>query len=173
MERGCKKNTTLSVIITKFRGKSKASGTKDSIIKSLKHLNSGNTGESIDISLANHVSEGFLTPMKDFQPLTAQPTSPVPHSEFSLFVTSVEGFKALSAINPTKPQGPDGMPGWLLRENADLVANPICDILNTSYRDCRLPRAWKEADVIPVPKQKPIFFPINKHLRPILLTPPV
>jgi len=54
--------------------------------------------------------------------------------------------------------------------NADLPAAPIADIFNSSYREGRLPPSWKEADVVPVPKQRPVQ-DINKHLRPISLTP--
>ena len=46
----------------------------------------------------------------------------------------------------------------------------IQDILNTSYTEGRLPSVWKEANIIPIPKKRPIF-DINKHLRPISLTP--
>ena len=59
---------------------------------------------------------------------------------------------------------------WVLKENADLLAVPIADILNSSYRESRLPPVWKEADVVPVPKQRPVQ-DINKHIRPISLTP--
>ena len=41
---------------------------------------------------------------------------------------------------------------------------------NSSYREGRLPPSWKEADVVPVPKQRHVR-DINKHLRPISLTP--
>ena len=57
-----------------------------------------------------------------------------------------------------------------MKENADLLAEPIADILNSSYREGRLPSSWKEADVVPVPKQRPVQ-DVNKHLRPISLTP--
>ena len=73
-------------------------------------------------------------------------------------------------LNRSKAHGPDGMPGWALKENADLLAVPITDILNSSYRESRLPPSWKQADVVPVPKQRPVQ-DINKHLRPISLTP--
>ena len=36
--------------------------------------------------------------------------------------------------------------------------------------ESRLPSSWKEADIVPVPKQKPVN-DINKYLRPISLTP--
>ena len=44
------------------------------------------------------------------------------------------------------------------------------DIMNASLHEGRLPLSWKEADIIPVPKQRPIQ-DINKHLCPISLTP--
>ena len=81
-------------------------------------------------------------------------------------------FRKLAARNPTKVQGPNAIPEWLLRENADLLAGPICDILNYSYREGRLPSVWKEADVVPVLKQRPIK-DTNKHLRPISLAPKI
>ena len=72
----------------------------------------------------------------------------------------------LSKLNPTKANGPDGIPGWLLKENADLFADPIKEILNSSYREGHLPQSWKFADIVPIPKQKPVKN-VNKHLRPI------
>ena len=42
--------------------------------------------------------------------------------------------------------------------------------MNTSFREGRLPLAWKEADIVAVPKQRPIQ-DVNKHVRPISLTP--
>ena len=44
------------------------------------------------------------------------------------------------------------------------------EILNSSYRENRLPSSWKMADVSPLPKQKPVL-DVSKHLRPISLTP--
>ena len=62
------------------------------------------------------------------------------------------------------------MPAWLLKENGDLLAQVVTDILNFSYLEARLPQSWKLANVVPIPKQTPVY-DINKHLRPILLTP--
>ena len=46
----------------------------------------------------------------------------------------------------------------------------VSDILNCSDWEARLPQSWKEADIAPVPKQTPAD-DVNKHLRPISLTP--
>ena len=88
----------------------------------------------------------------------------------ALVVSNESVYKKLMKLNRSKAHGPDGIPGWVLKENADLLAAPIADILNSSYREGRLPPSWKEADVVLVPKQRPVQ-DINKHLRPISLTP--
>ena len=44
------------------------------------------------------------------------------------------------------------------------------NILNCSYMEARLPSSWKEDNISPIPKQKPIL-DVNSHLRPISLTP--
>ena len=41
----------------------------------------------------------------------------------------------LSLLNPTQAQGPDGLPAWLLKENAELIAEPIAEIINSSFRE--------------------------------------
>ena len=103
--------------------------------------------------------------------------SPLP-ADFSLvqnasssppFVVSTYSvYEKLSSLKSTKAQGADGVPAWLLKENVDLLTEPVTDILNCFYFEACLPPSWKEADV--VPKQKPIN-DINKHLRSISLTP--
>ena len=65
--------------------------------------------------------------------------------------------------------GPDDLPNWLLKEYADILAAPIAEILNTSFSECKVPRAWKIADVPPLPNPSTID-DINKDLRPISLT---
>ena len=51
-----------------------------------------------------------------------------------------------------------------------MLTSPVCKILISSYLENRLPSASKLADVIPIPKQKPVQT-INKDLRPISLAP--
>ena len=65
--------------------------------------------------------------------------------------------KKLTALNSAKASRPDGILAWLLKENADLVAPVVTDILNCSYSEARLPQSWKEADIAPVPKNFPVY----------------
>ena len=65
--------------------------------------------------------------------------------------------------------GPDGLSNWCLKEYAELLYQPIADILNSSYKEQKLPSVWKHADVTPVPKVKQLVDP-KKELRPISLT---
>ena len=138
-------------------------------LKSLQRLHEG-----IDqIGLANINNEAFLSPMHFMiTPLsTASPYTTFSNYSENPLVVSVESVpRKLSKLNPCKANGPDNIPGWLLKEHADILTGPVTDILHYSYREGHLPSSWKHADVVPVPKQKPVR-EVNKHLRPISLTP--
>ena len=113
--------------------------------------------------------------MSDFKPLPADYLSDFvanPPLIPALEVPTGAVFEKLSKLNPAKAHGPDDIPSWLLRENGDLLSVQVRDILNHSYSECfrSLPQSWKEANVVPVPKQKPVKN-VSKHLRPISLTP--
>ena len=150
-------------------------GSRDNVLKSVHHLEGARGLSAAD--LANHINTAFLAPMEVFEPLTHNlfrgdnfvSSSRTMNDDFSP-ISAFSIFRKLCSINPAKAQGPDGIPGWLLKENADLLAPSIMDIMNASLREGRLPLSWKEADIVPVPKQRPIQ-DINKHLRPISLTP--
>ncbi len=89
---------------------------------------------------------------------------------FQVLVSEFQIFKSLLTLNSSKSTGPDGIPGWVLKENADILAQPIADIVNRSYREARLPQSWMSADVVTIPKEEPVR-DVNRHLRPISLTP--
>ena len=130
----------------------------------------GDTNDTALSNLANTINQAFLSPMSEFQPLVPQPVCTSEQLPSELVVTEQFTFKKLSNIKSSKAPGPDSIPGWLLRENANTLAPPVCKILNSSYQGNRLPRSWKMVDVSPLPKQKPVRI-INKDLRPISLTP--
>ena len=113
------------------------------------------------------VNEVFLEPISNFTPLgpviTADARYSNPVSEFCVQ-------KKLSVLNPAKSSGPDMIPSWLLTENADLLAPAVTDIINCSFAEAHLPQSWKQADIVLVPKQV-LVYDVNKHLRPISLTP--
>ena len=147
-----------------------SSAVRDSeeLIRSLQHISE----ESLSaLDLANLINDTFLSPMQDFTPLSAESFQlSQDHSTEQPFVVSTHAvYLQLVSINPRKASGLDGIPAWLLKENADLLSDTISDIINSSFAERRLPPSWKSADTVPIPKQKPIK-DVNKHLRPISLT---
>jgi hypothetical protein len=58
---------------------------------------------------------------------------------------------------------------WVLKEYAELLAAPVTEILNISFKECKLPNVWKLADVSPLLKSSSIS-DFNKDLHPISLT---
>lgn len=109
--------------------------------------------------------EFFPSLPKDFQQVREGPQCPHPRSLWSR-PTQVE----TTSLNSTKVSGPHGIPAWLLRENSDFLTEPVKDNLGCSFKESCLPPSWKSAEVVPVPKEKPVK-DVNKHLRPISLTP--
>lgn len=138
----------------------------DSLLSSL-HLD----GDLSNLEIANQINSAFLTPMEMFQPL--EPAVPTNEDDPFVFTLSEPAvLAALKQLNPRKAAGPDCIPNWLLREYAEVLVEPVTTILNSSYREQKLPKTWKLANVVPLPKQKPIE-DLSKHLRPISLTPAI
>ena len=103
--------------VKKVSGMTPASETRDDTSKLLQHLGF-KPGD-----LANHINSAFLTPMQSFEPLTHNPFVQINNESHAVnTISEFSTFKKLSALNPTKAQGPDGIPIWLLKENADLLA---------------------------------------------------
>ena len=55
--------------------------------------------------------------------------------------------EALRPIRNSRAGGPDDLPNWVLKTYADILAAPIADILYCSFLGCKVPIAWKLADV--------------------------
>ena len=128
------------------------------MLKSIHHHLEG-VSDLSPTDVANHVNTAFLAPTEHLEPLTYNPfrDSSVPSLDNSasdevLVVSELSVLQKLSTRNTTKAQGPDGIPGWLLKDNADLLTESVTEIPNISYFENCLPSSWKEADVVPVPK---------------------
>ena len=118
--------------------------------------------------LSNEINKAFISVMQSYNPLSedvcVSVEDDVPISTSELVVAA-----KLKEISTSRAGGPDGLPNWVLKEFAEILATPITDILNTSFRDCKVPRIWKIADVCPLPKVSTIC-DFTKDLRPISLT---
>ena len=74
------------------------------------------------------------------------------HCNFEFRKVSVEEVNKLLSINNDKPPGSDNLDGTLLRMIVDDIATPICHLFNLSLMDSVCTQAWREAKVIPLPK---------------------
>jgi hypothetical protein len=57
--------------------------------------------------------------------------------------------------------GPDGIPGTILRDYANILAAPLTLIFNRSFSQLKFPSAWKKAHVIPIKKKNSEYRPIS------------
>lgn len=77
-------------------------------------------------------------------------------------------FELLRALKTDKASGSDGILPILLKESAEVLSSPLCNLINFSFERGVVPSVWKIADVCPLPKTKPVD---KDHLRPISLLP--
>lgn len=92
--------------VKKLSSMSPASETRDDTSKLLQHL-CFSPGD-----LANYINSAFLTPMQSFEPLTHNPFDPLQINSESHAVNTISEFSTfmkLSALNPSKAQGPDSI----------------------------------------------------------------
>ena len=105
---------------------------------------------------ANIINTTFLEPIEEYRLVVPPPCCELEESMEVLTVTEMRLEKALATPNPGKASGPDNIPNAILRDYSRIVALPIMNIINTSYREQYLPACWKMADVSPLPKKKPV-----------------
>ena len=78
--------------------------------------------------------------------------------------------KALSSLKANKSTGSDGLSPRILRDCADVLAEPLTHLLCLSFLYGQVPARWKIADISPIPKSKDTNI---DNLRPISLLPVV
>ncbi len=96
--------------------------------------------------------------------------SPVPDTNSQpLVLQSVDVIPTQRRINTRKVAGPDGVPGWILRDCAAELGEVFTNIFNLSLSQCTVPTCLKTSTIVPVPKQTSITS-LNDY-RPVALTP--
>ena len=122
--------------------------------------------------LADEINEFFRSISEDLPPINP-PAVSISEPVLDQFIVSVDSVeKQLMSTKIHKAPGPDGIPNWVLRDFAPVLAGPIAAIVNSSVREAFIPECWKRADVVPLAKVNPPKT-IQKDLRPVSLTPSI
>ena len=83
--------------------------------------------------------------------------------------TEAEVLKLLLNIDPSKSVGLDNLGGKFLKDGAEVLAKPVCQLINMSIEKSTFPDACKIAKLIPLYKKGSALEP--KNYRPISLLP--
>ncbi|KAK3534564.1 hypothetical protein QTP86_016659, partial [Hemibagrus guttatus] len=84
--------------------------------------------------------------------VTARKTIPPPEDQV-LCLTMADVRKTLCRVNPRKAAGPDNIPGRVLRECAEQLADVFTDIFNIYLSSAFVPTCLKTTTIIPVPEE--------------------
>ena len=86
-------------------------------------------------------------------------------SEFDVYVKLIK-------LNVRKSSISDAINNRLLRKLADVIAGPICALINSSIRQGTVPEQWKFSRITPIPKCVPAVN-VESDIRPIAVTCPI
>ena len=126
---------------------------------------------------ADLINKSLIEPMNTYDPLNVTDFNTlfeeIPDYPLDVnmnLTNTASSLKKLKSLDPHKAPGPDDIPNWILRDYAEILAPSVSELLNSSYKQKRLPSCWKQANITPIPKEKPVK-DISKQLRPTSLTP--
>ena len=135
--------------------------------------------------LANSVADGDSHRLVDmvsafFQFVTTDYWAVKPEAHFSIgadynmpdkyMISTSQVEKQMCTIKTSKASGPDDIPNWILKEFVECLSGPVCALFNSSLHQGHVLQVWKSAIICPLTKV-PSPSAIEKHLRPISLTP--
>jgi len=109
-----------------------------------------------------------LPPLSELDMASQHLGQPPAERPDELLCTESEILKFLTAINISKASGPDNIPAWMLKSTAISIAPSITKIFNQSITTGTFPHAWKQSNVVPIPKSTKNGSPTN--YRPISRT---
>ena len=80
---------------------------------------------------------------------------PIPGDTLILFV-EVHNVRTFLSRQKHTAVGPNELPYWLWRDYSNNLAPVVTDIFSSSLRLQVVPRLWKWANVLPIPKELPL-----------------
>ena len=95
--------------------------------------------------------------------------SPASECNSNILCTEEEVVVLLQSLNIDKASGQDGISACMLKETAAVIAPSITKLFNLSIQLGRPPTAWKNSNVVPIPKKQGAKSP--NEFRPISLLP--
>ena len=113
--------------------------------------------ECTDEQIANAINHKFSLTSQSGPPLLVRELPSYLPAEKPPQVEMWEMYRELSKINARKAIGPDDVLNRLLKDFAFELSIPITDTFNSSMREGKRPQIWKDADVVPVPKESRLF----------------
>ncbi|KAK3528516.1 hypothetical protein QTP70_001720 [Hemibagrus guttatus] len=120
-----------------------------------------------DASLPDALND-FYARFKAQNNVAVRKTIPPPNNQV-LCLSMADLRRTLCSVNPRKSAGPDNIPGRVLRECAEQLADVFTNIFNISLSSAIVPTCLKTTTIVRVPKKSTVSC-LNDY-RPVALTP--
>ena len=133
-----------------WRGVKQLCGNSGSARKDIRSILRIHT-DCTDRDLADKINEAFVGVMQEYN-LLSDDALVLCEDDEPISVTADSVVARLSKISTSRAGGPNDLPNWVLKKFSDILAPALTEVLNQSFRESKVPRIWKLADVPPVPK---------------------
>ena len=111
-----------------------------------------------DQEQAELIADNFSSVSNEYSPIDPSRIVIPPVEEGSVPVfTPLQVLNQLLRLKSKKSTAPNDIPAIILKEYAEFICVPLCDILNTAISRGEYPRIWKIESQIPIPKEYPIL----------------
>ena len=111
-----------------------------------------------DLQQAELITDSFASVSNEYSPIDPSIIVIPPVEEGSVPVfTQLQVLNQLLRLKSKKSTAPNDIPAIILKEYAEFICVPLCDILNTAISRGEYPRIWKIESQIPIPKEYPVL----------------
>jgi len=132
-------------------------------------------GKIVSRDMLPDVINSFLKSVSDGVPALSQchsNLSSIDVGSTDVDISEFDVYRVLSNLNVSKSSLDSILNNRLLRSLADILASPICALINNSLKQGVVPSQWKVARVAPIPKCS-LVRNVETGIRPISITCPV
>lgn len=122
-------------------------------IQTLTHYKGRQNTDFSDASLPDRLNRFFARFEASNTTPRGRASRLIPSDQLALSIDPEHTRRTLTRVNSRKATGPDNIPGRMLKESANELADVLTDIFNISLSQAIVPRCFKTSTIIPVAKK--------------------
>ena len=107
---------------------------------------------------AELIADRFSAVSNEYSPIDDSKIDiPAIEDDFKVIFTPLKVLDQILKLKVKKSTAPDDIPSAIIKEYAEFICVPLCNILNSCVSRGEYPRIWKIESQTPIPKEYPVL----------------